>query len=437
MKKRLTSILMVLLMLISTILGGGLTTAFAATKNEINDVSQKCGNYIYSTVKEPVYGNIGGEWVMYGLAQDDYPMSEAYISSYQKSVEKAVTDGYRGVPGQLHDRKYTDYSRVILAYSALGLDPTNIAGYNMVEKLADFDGVVWQGINGPIWALRALDSGKHEIPKVDGIKNVTTRQKLIDYILNAQLKDGGWNLNVCSPLDADFAANKATLKSDPDLTGMALAALAPYKKQEKVKKSIDKAVTVLSKMQNSDGTYTAWDNTSSESVAQVICGLTAVGIDPNTDARFKKSGHSLMDGLLLFYDKKTGGFRHVNTATGGYQPVVNQMATEQAYYALAAYKNTVPEKTTLSKVSKKSSTSMTVTWKKAASVCSGYQVVIAQNSKFSKGVKKIAVSGKNAVTKKITGLTKGKTYYVKVRAYKTVNGTKVYGAFSIVKKVAL
>ena len=45
--------------------------------------------------------------------------------------------------------------------------------------------------------------------------------------------------------------------------------------------------------------------------------------------------------------------------------------------------------------------------------------------------------GRSTVSKKVTGLSKGKTYYVRVRAYKTVNGVKVYGAYSGVKKVKL
>ena len=436
MEKRLTSILLILTLVVTTVFGGTTTAASAATQSRINDVYKKCGNYIYNTVTEPAYRATGGEWVMYGLAQAGYPMSKDYIAKYKETVEKAVEEGYRGVPGQLHDRKYTEYSRVIVAYAALGLDPTDIAGYNMVEKLADFDKVVWQGLNGPIWALRALDSGKYEVPKISGIENITTRQKLVDYILNAQLADGGWNLNVSDPTAKDFETGKVTLKSDPDMTGMALTALAPYKSQTKVKTAINKAVTALSKSQNADGSYTAWGATTSESISQVICGLTASEFDPNTDSRFKKNGKSLVDALLSFYDEKTGGFRHVNTASGGYEPVVNQMATEQAYYALAAYKNTVPEKAVISKAVKTSKTSLKATWKKA-SMGSGYQVTVATNAKFTKGVKKITVSGRNTVSRKVTGLTKNRTYYVKVRTYKTVNGTKVYGAYSTAKKVKL
>ena len=64
-------------------------------------------------------------------------------------------------------------------------------------------------------------------------------------------------------------------------------------------------------------------------------------------------------------------------------------------------------------------------------------MVLATNSGFTKNVKKVTVSGRSTVTKKVIDLSKGKTYYVKVRAYKTVNGVKVYGAYSAAKKVKL
>lgn len=424
MKKKITSLLLILTLAL-TMTFGGMGFADAVSQSEIKEIIDNCGDYIYKTVTDPICGSTGGDWAMYGLAEAGYPMSDDYIAKYQKNVEETVRKGYRGVPGQLHDRKYTEYSRVIVAYAALGLDPTDVAGFNMVEKLADFDSVVWQGINGPIWALRALDSGKYEAPVVKGIENVTTRQKLIDCILEAQLDDGGWDLS--------------GQKADPDLTGMAMTALAPYRSQKKVKTALDRAVKWLSGAQNSDGTFSTWGSRTAESSAQVICGLTALGINPNTDSRFKKNGKSVIDGLFSFYDEKTGGFRHVNTASGGYEPVVNQMATEQGYYALAAYKNTVPDKTAISKAVKTGKTSVKVLWKKAASssACSGYQVVLAANSGFTKGVKKVTVTGRNVASKSVTGLTSGKTYYVKVRAYKTVNGVKVYGSYSAVKKVKL
>ena len=401
-----------------TLCFGAVGNASAASYSGTEKIFEKTGDYLYQTVKEPAYGAIGGEWTMYGLAEAGYEMSDSYIQTYKKSVETAVEKG----KGVLHSRKYTEYSRVILAYTALGLDPTNIKGYSMVEKLADFDSVVWQGVNGPIFALQALDAGNYQIPKVEGIKNLTTRQKLIDYILKEQLADGGWALTGG--------------KADPDLTGMALTALAPYYKQSKVKKAIDKAVNRLSYLQEKNGGFESWGTSNLESCAQVLNGLLSVGINPNTDSRFKKSGNSVLDGMMDFYDETSGGFRHVNQPSGGYTPVVNVMATEQAYYALAHFFQIVPSQSSLSTVTSPKKGTLKATWKKDTAV-SGYQVKIARNSGFSKSVKNYYISGNKNNSKTMSGLTKGKKYYVKVRAYTQINGKKVYGLYSPTKSITV
>ena len=432
MKKGISLLLTVAL--VFTMVCGSVGTAAAASGSDITSVYNDTADYLYQTVTSPACDSIGGDWVLYGLSMAGYDMSDSYVAKYQRAVEAALSEGYRGKSGILHDRKYTEYARVVVTYGQLGLDPTRVKGVNLLEFLADFEAVRWQGINGPIWALQALDAGNFDVPSVKGktskfagtagekITGVTTRQKLIDTIVGAQLSDGGWALS--------------GTKADPDLTGMALAALAPYRSQKKVKSAISDGIACLSKRQNSDGTYSTYGDKTAESCAQVIRGLVRCGVNPNTDSRFQKNGKSVVDGLLSFYDKKVHGFRHVNKASGGYQAVVNQMATEQAFYALAEYKTSVPDETVLCGAKKHGSDGIKVTWKKAA-VASGYQVVIATDSGFKKNVEKYTVKKGSTVSKKVEDLKAGKTYYVKVRAYKTVNGKKLYGAYSKAKKVKL
>ena len=154
-----------------------------------------------------------------------------------------------------------------------------------------------------------------------------TREKLIQVILDAQLTDGGW----------DLSADKA----DPDMTAMAIQALAPYyKTNETVKAAVDKALEALSAMQRPDGGFASWGTVNSESCAQVIVALTALGIDPTADSRFVKNGLTVLDALAGFY-VTGGGFRH--TANGE----LDGMATEQGYYALAAYYRFVNAQTRL------------------------------------------------------------------------------------------
>ncbi len=135
--------------------------------------------------------------------------------------------------GRLHSSKSTDNSRLILALTAMGKDVTNVGGHNLLQGLTDMKFVKKQGINGPIWALIALDSHDYEIPAATSGADPVTRQKLIDAILAGQLPDGGWTIS------GQIA--------DADMTGMAIQALAPYyKTQEKVRTGVDQALQVLS-----------------------------------------------------------------------------------------------------------------------------------------------------------------------------------------------
>ena len=451
MKRKANKILSMMLTLAVgfTMVLGSIGTASAASYDKTKAAFEKCGDYIYKAVKEPTVASIGGEWVIYGLGHAGYDMSDEYIAEYRSNVEKIL----REKDGILHEKRFTDYSRVIIGCSAAGIDATDIAGYNPVEALGDFVNVKWLGVNSVIWALIAVDSGKYDIPKLTDsyrygkltpkeTSRQNSRERMIQYILDNQYSDGGWNIQ---PKNSGSKGYNAA--SSVDVTGMAMVALAPYAaKKPAVKKAIDRAIKYLSKEQNKNGVYSFWGSETSESCAQMICALTACGVNPNTDKRFIKNGKSVIDGLMTFYDEKVGGFRHVNEASGGYEPVVNQMATEQAYYALAFFYKSVPSQTTLTKAAKAGSGKLKATWEKAeintdyvtkksgkTAEVSGYQIVCSTSSKFTKDVVK-TTAGSKTLSKTVTGLKKGKTYYVKVRAYKTVNGKKIYGTYSKVLK---
>ena len=212
---------------------------------------------------------------------------------------------------------------MILALTALGKDVTNVDGHNLLSGLTDMAYVRKQGINGPIWALIAFDSGNYPVPAGGDV----TRQALIQVILDAQLSDGGWALSGST--------------SDPDMTGMALQALAPYYNTDAdVKNAVDVALIALSEMQQTDGSFSSIDGTNIESIAQVVTALAALGIDAEADPRFIKNSHSALDALCAFY-VEDGGFRH--TLDGK----LDGMATEQGYYALTAYFRMLDGKTAL------------------------------------------------------------------------------------------
>ena len=299
------------LILVLSVLFSLAVPAFAASS--VQSEMNKSAAYMVSAVKAPEVGSIGGEWAVLGLARSGYSVPANYYDDYYARVEKYV----KNCSGVLHERKYTEYSRVILALTAIGRDPSNVAGYNLLTPLGDFEKTIWQGLNGPIWALIALDSGNYDIPKNPAAKTQATRQLYIDEILNNQMKDGGWSLT-------------GTGDSDVDISAMALQALAKYQDQKAVKTATDKALTWLSKNQDSKGGFASWGTTNVESVAQVIVALCELGMDLN-DSRFVKNGHTLTENLLSFR-QANGGFYHVLDGSDGN----NQMSAEQGFYALVA-----------------------------------------------------------------------------------------------------
>lgn len=295
---------------------------------EYKDALNYTLDFMYENTPEPQIGTIAGEWTVLSLARGNYPYSKQYMNDYYKRVVKEVQDK----KGVLHKRKYTEYSRVVLGLTAIGQDVTNIGGYNFLEKLADFDKVTWQGINGSIFALIALDSHAYEIPQVEDVKTLTTRDLLVADILKQELPGGGFNL----------MGNKV----DVDITAMVLQSLAPYKEKPQVKDAIQRALTVLSSMQTPQGDFEnafggsdGGSAATSESTSQVIVALCALGIDPHTDPRFVKE-QSAVDGLIGYY-VDGGGFKHLKEGS------VDAMATDQAAYALVAYDRFVNEQNTL------------------------------------------------------------------------------------------
>ena len=277
----------------------------AEQSERLEKIYKTTGDYI-AALGTPGVGSTGGEWMVIGLARSGRPVPAGYYDNVVEYV-KAMADANE----RLHRAKVTDNARVILALTAIGKDVTNVGGHNLLKGLDNMAYVQKQGINGPIFTLIALDS--HNYPTMGDV----TREKLIETILGAALEDGGWTLS--------------GTKADPDMTAMAIQALAPYyKTNETVKAAVDKALEVLSALQRNDGGFGSWGTVNSESCAQVIVALTALGIDPTADSRFVKNGNTVLDALAGFY-VTGGGFKH--TADGER----NGMATEQGYYALAAY----------------------------------------------------------------------------------------------------
>ena len=288
-------------------------------QQDVSSILNATMSKLADTVKETIFGTNAGEWTVLSLARGEYfNKDNDYFTDYYDRIVETVNQTASSVNmnGALHKNKSTENSRLIVALSSIGKDASSVGEWNLVEAYAvnGFNWIKKQGLNGTIWALIALDSNNYEI------SDTTLRQQCVDEILARQHNDGGWALQ----------ANK-NYASDPDITGMALQALYPYRHQEAVATACAEAFVCLSEMQHDNGLFASGGSECSESCAWVIVACTAWGINPDTDSRFIKNGNSVVDGLLSHYLEKDAQFQHVIGAG------TNGMATDQACYALVAY----------------------------------------------------------------------------------------------------
>lgn len=277
--------------------------------------------YIQSAVSAPVVSYLFGEWAVLGQARAGVELSDAYIQAYYDKVVAYVkanigSDGILRKPDDKNTPVITDNERIALALTAIGKDPANVGGKNLLAALQDKDimkvtDTSYTDINGLVMGLLALNS-----------RNYTSDTSwLVQAVLAQQNEDGSWS-----------ASADTKPASDVDMTAMALQALAPYYKDggnETVNTAVEKALSWLS------GKYQSGYD-SSESCAQVVIALSALNLDANTDARFTKTVEgktlSVLGNLLQYRVAENGGFKHQFA-----DKAVNEMATEQALCAMAAY----------------------------------------------------------------------------------------------------
>lgn len=266
--------------------------------------------------KEEYYGT-GEDWGMVALGlygKADYGNISSLLSQAQDIISKK-------------QEKATEYERIALSLTAAGLDIRNLptkegSQINLIETIANHQPM--GSNNDYIFALLAYDSGNYPVPE----GATWTRKALIDYLLKVQLSQGGWSLEGSGG------------KLEPDITAMAIQALAPYQDQILVKKALDKALDRLAIYKTRDyGFYNVQGQENSETTAQTILALLSMGINPKEDFRYSdRGGQDVVDGLLTFA-LASNRFTHTKTPVPGYEVKENNMSNVQAFQALAAYQN--------------------------------------------------------------------------------------------------
>ena len=272
---------------------------------------RQTGEYLLAQ-DAPSAGPVNGDWKVVGLRAAGLLERETAAVYYESVVEyTAQAEGNR-----LNANKSSENSRTILGVTAAGHNAADVAGVDLTAGLGDMEYLRRQGLNGPIWALIALDCGAYPDPAPTAGAEPVTRAALVEELLSARCTDGGWALMGDT--------------MDVDITAMTLTALAPYTGETAVQEAVDEALTLLSDAQLPSGGFASWGTENCESAAQVLVALTSLGIDPLADSRFVKDGATVPDAVASFA-VEGGGFRHIAGQTAP-----DNIATEQGFYALAA-----------------------------------------------------------------------------------------------------
>lgn len=282
---------------------------------------------------------------------------------------------------------------------------------------------------------------------------------------------------ICMPISAEAATAKGTISSvtntasgvtvkwtkDSAKTGYYIyrkaGSSSTYKKVKTVKgasttswtdTNVTNGTKYVYKVRSYKGSAITTNNTAKtiyRMVKPTVTASRASGTSINV-----KASNAKATGFQIRYSTKSdfSTYKTVTVAGTSLNKTIKSLAKNTKYYvkvrayktvsskkyygAFSAVKSATTynvDKAIISSLTRAGSTSINV--KASDAKATGFQIRYSTKSDFS-SYKSVSVSGTN-LNKTITGLTKGTKYYVKVRAYKTVNDTKIYGAFSDAKNV--
>lgn len=254
-------------------------------------------------------------WAIIGLARSDKEVPKEIFETYYSKVEAFVQDKIS------NNQKMSggDLAKLILSVSAIGQDPRNVAGNDLIDIVWHQDGILNEYYTSLAYVLIAIDSKNYQEPK----DALNTRDKMIEALLSNELDNGGFGWGT----------------PEPDSTAMVLQALVKHQDREDVKNTMNKSMVILSELQTENGGYVSWGNENSNSVSQVITLLTALGENPTMLEGFIKGENNLLGNLMTFYTG-SGDFKYIHSDSAA-----NGMATEQALYSLVSYDRLVNGKT--------------------------------------------------------------------------------------------
>lgn len=299
---------------------------------------QALAGTIYKTQFEngkvvPGLDDINSLYTVFSLARANYGKDDTDVQAFYDAVYTKIEKQFAAIKAgkKVYDTQgkeisfdqiiaggyaSTFYAKAALCVEALGKNPKDVGGVDLIEKLADRS--IYEGSNSYItvrapMVLFALDAMDAEIPEGDAY---ITREEIVKELLDQ--------------VDAQITQS-ITWKSW-DSAAMTIQALAPYVgtgigsvSGDDVDTAVDKVLGLLATMQGSDGKFgtDSWNpNGNVWTLAQIMITMGCFDIAPITQDEdtvydFIKNGNTVFDAAASFVDEKTGT---VDAALMGYQP---------------------------------------------------------------------------------------------------------------------
>ena len=290
------SLMMLLALIPASVSAAGLSTA---------EIYRNVGDNLAGMVEEkPVYKM---DWYVTDLARAGRMDSKAAEKYLQSVKENAPAD------------TGSSKTALVFALTALGEDASSFDGVNYLDDYKTEKSIENIGYSSTeAYILASIDCGNYW-DKLKAAGGDASPEKIVKHLLSQQQTKGGWGY-----------VSSGTEVFDADTTAMVIQGLAPYySSNADVKTAVDKALDLLGKAQDDNGSFVSWGSENSATVSQVIIALTSLGKDPDKDARFVKNG-TLMDALTKCY-VDGGSF---SLAPG---ENANSYASYQGYMAMNAY----------------------------------------------------------------------------------------------------
>lgn len=243
------------------------------------------------------------DWAVFSLGRNQEEGCEALYEEYYQGVLELLADPAANlIP--------SDYIRISLSLTAIGIDPRNIEGNNLLEKInqADRKEYFQMSTGSMAYALTLMQRYPESFTG-------TIQEETIQRILDAQQADGSFDYTVGGGYP------------DPDSTAQAMQGLMLL--GDTYASEIQAAADWLKAQMGESGAILNWGAANPSSTAQVLIAFAQKGEDP-----INAQGKTLYDGVMSFA-LADGSFQDTNWQTG--QLEYNQYATGQCFQALVAY----------------------------------------------------------------------------------------------------